>query len=208
MILQVHNLTVRSGEQTLLTGVSMALDRGEALGITGPPGAGKSALLRAVAGLLRPTAGSVEVGVGRERIAYLAQEPDLYPDLNAEQHLAFYGGLFGLSDQALRRRSGYLLERTGLGPHKAKPVRTLRPSFRQMVALAATLVRPADILLMDEPFAPLSEGMRLGVWELIREMTKSGTTLLLAGRERYEILPTVRLENGRLRDEPQRVVGE
>ncbi len=180
---------------------------GERVAVVGPNGAGKSTLLRMLATLLRPDAGTLEVGghpcpdrVRRARgmIGYLGHDPLVYLDLTAWQNLHLFGSLYGVPD--LRETIPAALSRVGLLPRAHDPVRTFSRGMAQRLGIARMLLHGPPLLLLDEPYTGLdAAGGRLldGVigdlgatrsavivtHELSRALELAGTVLMLrAGR--------------------------
>ena len=151
---------------------SLEVAPGECLALAGPSGAGKTSILRVVAGLLRPERGAVRCGeqvwldtdTGRDvppeerRCGYLFQAYALFPHLNAWQNVAY--PLCGLRRDERRRRAHELLERFGLERLAEARPRTLSGGERQRVALARALARRPDVLLLDEPLSALDARTR------------------------------------------------
>jgi molybdate transport system ATP-binding protein len=152
--------------------VTLAVPAGECLAIAGPSGAGKTSVLRAVAGLLAPEAGHVrcaedvwfdrEAGVDlapeRRRVGYLFQEYALFTHLSAWRNVAY--GLRGMSRAARRERAHELLERFGIGALADARPATLSGGERQRVALARALAPRPSVLLLDEPLSALDTRTR------------------------------------------------
>jgi NitT/TauT family transport system ATP-binding protein len=137
-VLQDVSLTVRPGEFVCLVGAS---------------GCGKSTLLSLVAGLVRPTAGTVTVAQGRAALMF--QEPALFPWLTAGENVELALRLRGVRPRERREQAHDLLERVHLDGHHSSRVHELSGGMRQRVALARALAQDARVLLMDEPFAAL-----------------------------------------------------
>jgi molybdopterin-binding protein len=154
--------------------VELEVGAGECLAVAGPSGAGKTSVLRVVAGLLRPERGRVVAGATtwldtesgvdlppeRRRCGYVFQEYALFPHLSAWQNVAY--PLRGIPRAERRRRAVELLERFGLGARADDRPRTLSGGERQRVALARVLARDPGVLLLDEPLSALDARTRAG----------------------------------------------
>ena len=150
----------RFGERSVLSKVDLDVERGDFLLVTGPNGSGKTTLLRLLAGLLAPTAGTLEVAADRGRIGFLGHEPLLYRELTALENLDLYGRLYRVPER--RERTGMLLERFGLWEARGEQVSTFSRGMVQRLALCRTLLHDPDLLLLDEPFSALdAEGAEL-----------------------------------------------
>ncbi|HEX7254480.1 MAG TPA: ATP-binding cassette domain-containing protein [Gaiellaceae bacterium] len=181
----------RFGDRTVLAGVDVNLDRGGFLLVTGPNGSGKTTLLRLLAGLLAPTAGTLDVQAERGRIGFLGHEPLLYRELTALENLDLYGRLYRIPER--RERTGMLLERFGLWDTRGEPVSTFSRGMVQRLALCRTLLHDPDLLLLDEPFSSLDAA---GAELLQAELADRGArTLVVASHQpgRISTQPTQRL---------------
>src|SRR5256885_7601181 len=143
-----------------LRGVSLTVARGAIVGLLGPNGAGKTTLLSILATLLTPDSGTVRV-LGhdvvrdatrlRRRLNMASGRPSFLWSLRVGEIVAFYGRLYGLSGQKLRRRVDELIEPCELGAHRRTPYSELSTGLKQRVALAKSLVNDPELLFLDEP---------------------------------------------------------
>jgi heme exporter protein A len=152
-VIKVRGLEKRYGARRVLHGLSFDVAAGGTLIVTGPNGSGKTTLLRLLVGLAAPTRGTVEVGLPRGRLGYLAHEPLLYRDLTALENLELYGRLYRLRER--RERAGMLLERFGLWTVRNDRVASYSRGMVQRLALCRTLLHDPDLLILDEPYAAL-----------------------------------------------------
>jgi heme exporter protein A len=167
------------GDRRVLAGIDVDLERGGFLLVTGPNGSGKTTLLRLLAGLIAPTAGTLEVLADRAQIGFLGHEPLLYRELTALENLDLYGRLYRVPER--RERTGMLLERFGLWEARAKPVSELSRGMIQRLALCRTLLHDPELLLLDEPFSALdSDGVELLDGELAGH---GGKTVVVASHQ-------------------------
>ena len=182
----------RFGRKRALEPVDFELEHGGFLVVTGPNGAGKTTLLRLCAGLLVPTAGTIEVAVERGRLGYLAHEPLVYRELTAIENLDLYGRLYRVTQR--RERIGMLLERFGLWEARNERAGDYSRGMLQRLALCRTLLHEPELLILDEPANALdAEGVELLEREL-REL-RGERSLLVATHapERLDALATGRL---------------
>jgi heme exporter protein A len=145
----------RFGDKRVLRGVDLALADGELVVVTGPNGSGKTTLLRMCAGLARPTEGTIEVAVGRERIGYLGHEALVYRELTALENLELYGRLYRVPER--RERIGMLLERFGLWEVRHDRVASYSRGMTQRLALCRVLLHDPALLVLDEPHTALDD---------------------------------------------------
>ena len=154
-MISARGLSKRYGTKRVLDRLDLDVPRGGFTVVTGPNGSGKTTLLRLVAGLAAPSAGSLEVAVGRAELGYLAHEPLVYRELTAVENLDLYGRLYRVPER--RERIGMLLERFGLWDARREPVSSFSRGMQQRLALCRALLHEPELLLLDEPFNALDE---------------------------------------------------
>jgi ABC-type multidrug transport system ATPase subunit len=198
------------GAQPAIIGISLTVERGEIVLLRGANGAGKSTLLRVVATALSPTYGSgVVLGFDlaserdeiRRRTDLLTHRTRLYEELSAAENLGFSCALHGL-DPALVPEA---LERVGLAGAAGERVSGFSHGMRQRVAVARTMLRRAELLLLDEPYAGLDGDAREVVDQVVVAARDAGRTVLLATHEPTRAglaTRTIVLEAGRLHPQP------
>jgi NitT/TauT family transport system ATP-binding protein len=147
-----------AGGVTALAGLDLDVRPGEWLSLLGPSGCGKSTALRLIAGLARPTAGSVERQLpGKNAIGFVFQEPTLMPWATVEGNVALPLQILGKPRAEIRARVAELIEKVGLaGFERARP-RELSGGMKMRVSIARALAAEPRLLLLDEPFAALDE---------------------------------------------------
>jgi heme ABC exporter ATP-binding subunit CcmA len=159
-VLRARNLGKRFGEKRVLRGVDLKVARGGFALVTGPNGSGKTTLLRICTGLVLPSEGEIELGVGRAQIGYLAHEPLVYRELSALENLELYGRLYRVPER--RERIGMLLERFGLWDARHERVSSYSRGMTQRLALCRVLLHEPALLVLDEPYTALdAEGAKL-----------------------------------------------
>src|SRR5215216_5169892 len=208
--ISLTGVTRTFGAQPAIIGVSVAVERGEVVLLRGANGAGKSTLLRVVATALSPTYGrGVVLGFDlarerdeiRRRIDLLTHRTRLYEELSATENLRFGCALHGI-DPALVPGA---LERVGLAGAAGERVGGFSQGMRQRVAIARTILRQAELLLLDEPYAGLDGHAREVVDEAVLAARDTGRTVVLATHEatRADLATrTVLIEAGRLHPNP------
>jgi heme ABC exporter ATP-binding subunit CcmA len=186
--IQLSNVTRVFGVTPALVRVDLRVERGEVVLVRGSNGAGKSTLLRVLATLLSPTYGSGSVlGLDlardrqaiRARVELLGHRTRLYEDLTAAENLLFACRLFGLAPDGVAAA----LRAVGLDGVAATRVRAFSAGMRQRVAVARTMLRSPELLLLDEPYAGLDTEAREAVDGLVRDAASRGATVLLATHE-------------------------
>lgn len=209
LAVRLDGVSKRFGWTWALRSVDLRLARGELLALTGPNGAGKSTLLKILATLLKPTEGEVRV-LGhapgqendriREAVGFLSARGYLYDELTARENLRFAALMSGIGDW--QSRAAEVLDRVGLARAADIKVGGYSSGMRKRLALARLLLRPLQVVLLDEPYASLdTQGIEL-VDELVEEMQEAGRTVLLASHQWGRTLQAsdrvLVLEDGRL----------
>jgi ABC-2 type transport system ATP-binding protein len=179
-----------TGESVLaLDKISFSVGQGGLAALVGPDGAGKTTLIRLLAGLMKSDSGSVSVlGVDaardpqaiQSRISYMPQQFGLYDDLTVRENLDLYADLHGVTAEAKRTQYTRLMEMTGLDPFQKRLAGRLSGGMKQKLGLACTLVRSPELLLLDEPTVGVDPLSRRELWEIIRKLVKEGMTVLLS----------------------------
>ena len=174
-----HVFPSPTGPITALRGISAQIQPGVITGVVGPDGAGKTTLLRHLAGLLRPSAGRVEVlghDMAREaalaypHIGYMPQRFGLYEDLTVAENLALFADLHSLTGAARDARAGMLLDFTGLAPFTARLASALSGGMKQKLGLACALLAQPRLLLLDEPSVGVDPASRRELWRIVERM--------------------------------------
>jgi ABC-2 type transport system ATP-binding protein len=178
----------RFGTTLALQGLSFSVPRGTVGALLGRNGAGKSTTVRILTTMVRPDLGKAYVdgfdvvrdpGSVRLRIGVAGQNATLDDHLSAKANLLLVGRLSRLGWKDTRANCEFLLEAFKLSEYGRRQVRTYSGGMRRRLDLAASLIARPSVLFLDEPTNGLDPGVRLAVWESIRELANSGTTILL-----------------------------
>jgi ABC-2 type transport system ATP-binding protein len=178
----------KAGDQIVLDGVDLVVPAGTVTALLGPNGAGKTTAVGVLTTLLRADAGTVRVAghdVAREpdavraAIGVTGQITAVDDLLSGAENLRLMADLHHLGRTAGRRRTAELLERFGLTESAAKPVATYSGGMRRKLDLAMTLVGAPSVVFLDEPTTGLDPRSRRALWEEVRALVASGTTILL-----------------------------
>ena len=176
----------KSGRSTL-NRIDADIWAGKITGLVGPDGAGKTTLIRIIAGLLIPTKGEIAVlgfdlATGAEPIhqncGYMPQRFGLYEDLTVKQNLDLYAALRGVSGRERTQTFGRLLRFTGLQPFLNRKVGALSGGMKQKLGLACALVARPRLLLLDEPSVGVDPISRRDLWQMVQEMVSEGIGVL------------------------------
>ncbi|MGW1343272.1 ABC transporter ATP-binding protein [Kribbella sp. NPDC002412] len=192
-VVRLTDVRKEYGESVALDGVSLEIHAGEAVAVMGPSGSGKSTLLSMVAGLDRPTSGSVvvhgedlgaldEKGLAlyrRRRIGMIFQFFNLLDDLSALDNVALAAQLTGTSASHARKRAIELFEELGIAGRRNTYPAQLSGGERQRVAVARALMNRPAVLLADEPTGALDTRAGEQVMDLLLDLNQIGQTLLL-----------------------------
>ncbi len=189
----INDVSKRFGDRTALRKVSAAASFGKVLVVTGQNGTGKSTLLKIVAGLIRPSTGSVQYSDGAssgdaaqymDRIGFISPELALYDELTALDNLAFFAGLKGVEDPIAAGEA--LLKRVGLIDRADDPLGSFSSGMKQRVKFCFSLVNNPDVWLIDEPTANLDDPGKELVYSLISER-RGRSTIIIATNEKEEV---------------------
>ena len=178
----------RSGEVRALDGVDLEVPQGTVLGLLGPNGAGKTTTVRILTTLLKPDAGRATVaGIDvkdhandvRRVIGVSGQYAAVDEYLTGRENLVMVGRLYHLGKKRAQQRAEELLARFDLTDAGDRPTKGYSGGMRRRLDLAGALVAAPPILFLDEPTTGLDPRSRVGLWEVIAELVRDGTTLLL-----------------------------
>ena len=184
----MQDLTKRFGDFVAVDRVSVDVAQGEIFGFLGPNGAGKSTTIRILCGLLSPSSGKATVAgfdVASEseeikrNIGYMSQKFSLYDDLTVEENIEFFGGVYGVSSEALPARRDYVLKMAGLEEKRNTMTRLLAGGWKQRLALGCAILHEPPILFLDEPTSGVDPIARRSFWELIYQLSSAGHTIFV-----------------------------
>ena len=187
-MLHVEDVSKDFGDHVALDGVSFDADPGELVALVGPNGAGKSTLLRIIAGLMEPTGGLVTISgnapgsvEARRSVSFVPDNPVLYDDLSVIEHLEYVARLHDFDEW--EARGAYLLGLLGLEDRSEDLPARFSRGLRQKTSLCVGLVRPLDLLLVDEPFVGLDARGKSALLELLDQTASDGATVIVSTHE-------------------------
>lgn len=175
------------GDVRALDDISFTVEPGEIFGLLGPDGAGKTTLIRILATLIVPEAGSVRV-LGREvvsdfwalraRLGYMPGRFSLYPDLSVRENLDFFASVFGTTVEEGSSIIAPIYQQ--LEPFRDRPTEALSGGMKQKLALCCALVHRPELLLLDEPTTGVDAVSRREFWDLLADLQTSGLTIVVS----------------------------
>ncbi len=171
--------SVRFGKKLALDRVTFRAAPGQVSGVVGGDGAGRTTLLRCLAGALTPSSGQVR-RPARPRIGYLPASSGIYPDLSVAENLAFRATAYQMTPAAARERSGQLLERAGLAAARDRLAGQLSGGMRQKLGVIAAMLHQPGLLILDEPTTGVDPVSRSDLWWLIARAAADGAAVVLA----------------------------
>ena len=191
--IQVTHIAKSFGSTRAVVDVSFVVERGEIFGLLGPNGAGKTTTIRMMLDIFEPDRGTVSILGGpmteekKERIGYMPEERGLYQDVPLERCLLYLASLKGLPAAKARKRLGEYLERFDLTAHKSKKVKELSKGMQQKAQIINTILHQPELIIIDEPFAALDPINTQLVKDLMRELRKQGTTILMSTHQMHQV---------------------
>ena len=182
-------LSKQFGAVRAVDGVSLEVRAGEVVGLLGANGAGKTTMLRLLAGILTPDAGSVAVGglhmaerplAAKRRLGFLSGDTLLYRRLSTREVLEFFGGLYQVPEVELRTRIARLIDELEMGESADRPCGTLSAGQKQRANIARAFVHEPDVLMLDEPTNALDVISGRFIVEAIRRKRAEGRAILFS----------------------------
>jgi ABC-2 type transport system ATP-binding protein len=189
LAIETEKLTKAYGRKARgIEDVDLAVEEGEVFGFLGPNGAGKTTTVRMMTTLSRPTSGTARVAghdvltepdAVRRSMGLTGQSATVDELLTGRENLALISALYGLERATARRVGDDLLERFSLSEASDRVVKTYSGGMRRRLDLAVSLVATPPVLFLDEPTTGLDPRSRVELWEVLRELVRDGTTLVL-----------------------------
>jgi ABC-2 type transport system ATP-binding protein len=188
-MIKLTNLTKRYGSFTAVNGIDLEVPDGELFGFLGPNGAGKTTTLRMIAGILRPTSGTVEIGgidvvkdpiAAKAKLGFIPDRPFIYEKLTGAEFLRFVAGLYDQEGAQIEHRARELLALFDLEEWRDELVESYSHGMRQKLIISSAFVHRPQVIVVDEPMVGLDpRGARL-IKDVFRAMASRGVALLVS----------------------------
>ncbi|HET9512901.1 MAG TPA: ABC transporter ATP-binding protein [Gemmatimonadales bacterium] len=188
-MIKITNLSKRYGSFTAVDQLSLDIPAGTLFGFLGPNGAGKTTTLRMIAGILRPTSGTVEIAgedvernplAAKSRLGYIPDRPFVYDKLTGAEFLRFTAALFGNEGPAVEARINELLDLFELAPWKDELTESYSHGMRQKLIISSALVHRPEVIVVDEPMVGLDPKSGRLLKDLFRRFVERGGTVLMS----------------------------
>ena len=188
-MIRLADLTKRYGKFTAVDNISLHVPRGELFGLLGPNGAGKTTTMRMIAGILRPTSGSISVAgidlldrplAAKARLGFIPDRPFVYDKLTGGEFLRFAAALYGQQGAVVERRIDELLELFELTPWKGELTENYSHGMRQKLIICGAFVHRPELIVVDEPMVGLDPKAARLLKDIFRQFVGRGGTVLMS----------------------------
>lgn len=182
-------LTRNFGDNIAVNNISISVKEGEVFGLVGPDGAGKTTVMRLLAGLMAPTYGDAWVyGCNtikdseklKDYISYMPQRFGLYLDLTVQENIDFYADLYNVSRKKRKEKIAELLAFSNMTPFRDRQAKNLSGGMKQKLALACALVHTPKVLLLDEPTNGVDPLSRRDFWRILYQLLEEKVTIFVS----------------------------
>ena len=188
-MIELTGLTKRYGSFTAVDAIDLTVPKGELFGFLGPNGAGKTTTLRMIAGILRPSAGTVKIGEvdvtthpmqAKSILGYIPDRPYIYEKLTGAEFLRFVAGLYGQNGKDIEHRGRELLALFDLDDWRDELVESYSHGMRQKLIISSAFIHKPDVIVVDEPMVGLDPKAARILKDLFREYTRRGHTVMMS----------------------------
>jgi len=187
--IEITDLVKRYRNVTAVSGITLNVGKGTITGLLGPNGAGKTSTLRMLAGILKPTSGSIricgfdvltEVINVKKRIGFLSGDTQLYDRLTVEETLRFFGGLHQMNETTITSRIDELIQAMNMSNYAHRQIQTLSSGQAQKTNIARAILHDPDVLILDEATVSLDIISSQFIMETLKELKSRGKTILFS----------------------------
>jgi len=188
-MIKLTNLTKRYGKFTAVNAIDLEVPKGELFGFLGPNGAGKTTTLRMIAGILRPTSGTVHIGgidivanpiAAKSKLGFIPDRPFIYEKLTGTEFLQFVAGLYDQDGTQVEHRARELLALFDLEQWADELVESYSHGMRQKLIISSAFVHRPEVIVVDEPMVGLDPKAARILKDLFREYTHRGHTIMMS----------------------------
>ncbi len=203
-IIQIKNLEKQYGKKPVLKNINLSIEKGEMIGVIGMSGSGKTTFLNTMIGFLEPEQGDIlyynkhekkynsvfkKALIVRKKFGFATQVPSFYPKLTIEENLDHFGSLYKLKKRVRKKNVKSLMKMVGLESEKDQLAQKLSGGMEKRLGIACSLIHNPEVLILDEPTANLDPVLREETWDLISNIHKMGTTVIVASHLLEELEP-------------------
>jgi ABC-2 type transport system ATP-binding protein len=187
-VIVAKDLTRTFGKFTAVDHISFEVNRGEIFGFLGANGAGKTTAIKMLTGILSSSSGQATVAgfdINKDRnrlkenIGYMSQKFSLYEDLTLKENIKFYGGIYGLNNTEIAKKTGEIVERLDLQEIENTLIAEIPLGWKQKIAFSVAIVHNPKIVFLDEPTSGVDPITRRQFWNLIYEAAENGITVFV-----------------------------
>ncbi len=188
-MIEITNLKKNFNGTPALNGLNLHIKKGEIFGLLGPNGAGKTTTIKILAGLLSFDSGKIMISGDeynrekselKKKIAYVPDEPFVYPKLTGEEHMNFFAGLYKIKTNGLKEKVDFFFKYFEFELYRKELVETYSSGTRQKLLISQALLVNPSILLLDEPLVSIDPVVGRKFKLLLKEQAKNGTTIIFA----------------------------
>jgi ABC-2 type transport system ATP-binding protein len=188
-MIEITALSKKYGSFTAVDAIDLFVPAGELFGFLGPNGAGKTTTLRVIAGILRPTAGTVRIAgiditsdptAAKAKLGFIPDRPFIYEKLTGTEFLRFVAGLYGQEGPEVDRRGRELLALFDLEDWRDELVESYSHGMRQKLIISSAFVHRPEVIVVDEPMVGLDPKAARTLKDLFREYTRRGHTIMMS----------------------------
>jgi ABC-2 type transport system ATP-binding protein len=188
-MIELKTLTKRYGSFTAVDAIDLQVPKGELFGFLGPNGAGKTTTLRMIAGILRPSSGTVRIGdidvtadpmAAKAKLGYIPDRPYIYEKLTGSEFLRFVAGLYSQNGKVIEHRGRELLALFDLDEWRDELVESYSHGMKQKLIISSAFIHKPDVIVVDEPMVGLDPKAARILKDLFREYTKRGHPVMMS----------------------------